>query len=78
MVLRYSQQRGWSVQEGRHDSQPIRLRTTCVVTRMLVALHWIGESDIRGARVVFPDMLKPDEFRRLLVCLKITDIGYDA
>ncbi|WP_054761565.1 protein YgfX [Methylomonas koyamae] len=75
IVLRYSQQRGWSVQQGRGDFQSIRLRHTSVVSRLLVALHWLGENDIRGALVVFPDMLQPDQFRRLLVCLKITEIG---
>lgn len=75
IVLRYSQQRGWSVQQGRGDFQSIRLRHTSVVSRMLVVLHWLGENDIRGALVVFPDMLQPDQFRRLLVCLKITEIG---
>ncbi|OAI26636.1 hypothetical protein A1356_00420 [Methylomonas koyamae] len=63
------------MQQGRGDFQSIRLRHTSVVSRMLVALHWLGENDIRGALVVFPDMLQPDQFRRLLVCLKITEIG---
>jgi len=78
IVLRYSRQRGWSLKQGRGDFHPIRLRQTSVVSRVLVAVHWRGDNDSRDTLLVFPDMLQPDQFRRLLVCLKITEIDYDV
>jgi len=78
IALRHSRQHGWSLKQGRGDFRPIRLLRTSVASRMLVAVHWRGDNDSRDTLVVFPDMLQPDQFRRLLVCLKITEIDYDV
>ncbi|WP_445372998.1 protein YgfX [Methylomonas sp. HW2-6] len=72
--LRFHLSRGWSAREGLGEFLPIRLLPSSVVSRVVVAVHWRDGSGVRNSLAVFPDMLRRDQFRRLLVCLKISQI----
>ncbi len=75
-MLRFHSSRGWSVREGGGgDFRPIRLLSSSVVSRVVAVVHWCESSGgCCDSLVVFPDMLRREQFRRLLVCLKISQI----
>lgn len=68
--LRYSDKNQWSAAFNHQHYQPIAIQTTTVITQWLVILHF--EIEQRSmTRLIFRDSLSRNDYRRLVVELKI-------
>lgn len=68
--LRYSNKNQWSAAFNNQQFQPIIILTTTVISQWLVILHF--EIEQRSlTRLIFRDSLSRNDYRRLMVELKI-------
>lgn len=68
--LRYSDKTQWSAAFNNQQFQPIAILTTTVITQWLVILHFeIQQRSL--TRLIFRDSLSRNDYRRLMVELKI-------
>lgn len=68
--LRYTDQSQWSIALNNHHYQPITIQTTTVISPWLVILHFqIAQQSF--TRLIFSDSLPANDYRRLIVALKI-------
>lgn len=73
--LRYTAEQGWDRRDSSGDYLPISIRSSTVITGMLIILHWDSDDTIAGSLVIVKDAMAPNDYRRLLVCLKISGCG---
>lgn len=68
--LRYSDKNQWSTTFNNQPFQPITILSTTVITQWLVILHFeIQQHSL--TRLIFRDSLSSNDYRRLMVQLKI-------
>lgn len=72
--LRYSVNQGWSVSETGQEYQPISIKPTTFMSRWVVFLHFSFNDKAVRSRMILKDALLGDDYRRLIVRLKLT--GY--
>ena len=75
IFLRYTAQQDWCLCGMGGEYLPIRIRPSTVISRTLIVLHWTRAEKCIGNLVIFKDAMSPNDYRRLLVCLKISGCG---
>lgn len=72
VALRYTpDQRWWLALDGK-DFQLIRIQSSTVISSGLIFLHWVCDENIRGVVVIANDAMTANDYRKLMVYLKIT------
>ncbi len=72
--LLYSVNQGWSVLDAEQEYQSISIKPTTVISRWVVFLHFSFNDKVVRSRMILKDALLDDDYRRLIVKLKLT--GY--
>ncbi|OHX38100.1 hypothetical protein BJL95_23095 [Methylomonas sp. LWB] len=75
--LRYTPGGGWEISADLEAFQPIRIESTTVTTRMLTILHYRTDGGSVERLPIFRDALPENDYRRLVVSLKISGFSRD-
>ncbi|AMK79057.1 MULTISPECIES: protein YgfX [Methylomonas] len=76
VYLRYTPNHGWSLLSDSDHYQPIDIQASTVVTRFLIALHWVQNKGRRQSMIIPKDAMSSNDYRKLSVCLIISDHGH--
>ncbi len=69
--LRHSTLMGWEWLDQAHDFYPIEVLSSSVITPLLMVVHFKRQNHKKKAIIVCRDSLSENEYRQLLVTLKI-------
>lgn len=74
IFLRYTPAQGWSLSRCGEEYHAVSIKPETVIGRLLTVLYFSFEDKRAGTLVVFKDAMQADDYRRLIVGLKIS--GY--
>jgi hypothetical protein len=77
IYLRYTPRQGWWLCSDGENYQPIQIKPSSVISRMLTILHYTDMGDGGGTVLIFKDAMDTNDYRRLIVSLKISGCGQD-
>ena len=69
--IRYSLSRGWEFSKDDGNFYPIEILPSTVITRWVVMLHYKAQNKANISTPICRDALSNDDYRKLLVALKI-------
>ena len=75
--IRYSELSGWQLAESAHDFQTMQILPTSVLTAQLLVLHFRLKTRKQYSLLIFNDALNTQDYRTLLVDLKISGLQKD-
>ncbi|PPD35688.1 MAG: hypothetical protein CTY19_01165 [Methylomonas sp.] len=70
--LRFTHFSGWEMAFGHNDYRKVKILDTTVVTPFVIFLHFQAQNQPASALLVMKDSLSKDDFRRLIVRLKLS------
>jgi hypothetical protein len=76
-ILRFSLLSGWAIAYAENHYHPITITPSTVITRYLIILHFKMQNQQKQAILIFNDALNGDEYRKLVVELKISGLAKD-
>ncbi len=76
-MVAHNDSEGWSVQFGGQGVQFVNLMGTSISTRILTILHFASSNSERQSVVLFKDSLDREDYRKLRVLMKVTNINND-
>lgn len=76
-ILRFSLLAGWEIAYAENHYHPITVIPSTVITRFLVILHFKMQNQQKQTILIFNDALNGDEYRKLVVELKISGLAKD-
>lgn len=74
LLIRHSSGLGWEVAYSENNFHVIEILASTVITRYLIALHFIHNNK-KQTILICRDALMYDEFRKLMVALKISGLN---
>ncbi len=77
LTLRHANTSGWEIAFLENQFSPIRVLPSTVITHYLIVLHYKIQNQQKRAILIFRDALINDDFRKLLVALKISGLSKD-
>jgi hypothetical protein len=75
-TIRYSDSIGWEWREQEHVFLQIEILPTTVTSLFLIVLHFKTQSQKKKSILIYKDSMLADEYRQLLVILKINGLNY--
>lgn len=78
IYLRYSPSEGWAMSAAGHDYQAITLKPTSVINKLLIVLHYTDINRHFKTLLIGNDSMSDQDYRRLLVLLKISGLTKKA
>ncbi len=76
-ILRFSLLAGWAIDFAENHYHPITIIPSTVITRFLIILHFKMQNQKKQTILIFNDALNGDEYRKLVVELKISGLAKD-
>lgn len=74
--LRYTAQQGWSISfDGGNEYRTVTIKSSTVVGSLVTFLHYATDDKAFDTMVIWKDALTPGDYRRLIVKLKLSDLG---
>ncbi|WP_407663548.1 protein YgfX [Methylomonas albis] len=75
VYLRYTPNHGWSLLSNGDQYQLVDIQASTVVSRFLIALHWVHNKGRRQSMIIPKDAISSNDYRKLSVCLIISGHG---
>jgi len=78
MLIRYIPELGWGITSQEQDYYSIEVLPSTVITSFFIVLHFKRHKNKKQTILIAKDALIDDEFRKLMVLLKISGIRKDG
>lgn len=76
-IIRYSTLSGWVIAYSKNNFYPIEIVKSTVLTRFFIILHFKMQNQKKQAILISKDALDGNEYRKLMVELKISGLAKD-
>jgi len=77
LILRYSEVTGWEITSLENQFSSIQILPSTVITHYLIVLHYKIQNQKKRAIIICKDTMTNDNYRKLLVALKISGLSKD-